>query len=519
MGLISMNMEDKILQIPIEDIIPNRFQPRLTFDDQALQELAASIKEHGIIQPLVLRKLGDKYEIIAGERRYKASQMAGLTTVPAVISNIDDDKSAEVALIENIQRKNLTSIEEAKSYKNLLDRGYSTQEQLAEKLGVSQSTIANKLRLLNLADEVQDALLNEKISERHARALLALKDQEEQVKWLNKILDERLTVRQLDIELKKVLNNTEDEEDEAIPIVELTPNIEEIKSNALDINPTQGLHDIESMLKPSMPGEKTFDLSTPIDNVETLDFDDTSVEETVQPEKPQNKFFNFLEDEVADMNTEESIDDIFNKQPVSNDINDNNINNVSETIEINNPVENVEQPKLDVPTIDEINIVQTLDENIIPVVEENIIENNINEELVNASVENLINNNDSLNNNFFTFGNKEEEISNEIPVIEPTIPEINIVNDDVIENNIEDNNVIERVTEVKVDNVFDPMSMVNTLEPDYQEKVEEAQGIDLKTAINTIRDTKESLIEKGFNIMIDEADLGDSYTITINIIK
>ena len=129
MGLISMNMEEKILQIPIEDIIPNRFQPRLTFDDKALQELSSSIKQHGIIQPLVLRKLGDKYEIIAGERRYKAAQMAGLTTVPAVISNIDDDKSAEVALIENIQRKNLTAIEEAKSYKNLLDRGYLTQEQ------------------------------------------------------------------------------------------------------------------------------------------------------------------------------------------------------------------------------------------------------------------------------------------------------------------------------------------------------------------------------------------------------
>ena len=94
MGLISMNMEEKILQIPIEDIIPNRFQPRLTFDEKALQELSSSIKQHGIIQPLVLRKLGDKYEIIAGERRFKAAQMAGLTAVPAVISNIDDDKSA-----------------------------------------------------------------------------------------------------------------------------------------------------------------------------------------------------------------------------------------------------------------------------------------------------------------------------------------------------------------------------------------------------------------------------------------
>ena len=211
-----MNMEEKILQIPIDKIIPNRFQPRLTFDETALQELAASIKEHGIIQPLVLRNLGDKYEIIAGERRFKASQMAGLTTVPAVISNIDDDKSAEVALVENIQRKNLTSIEEAKSYKNILDKGYLTQEQLAEKLGVSQSTVANKLRLLNLADEVQDALLKEKISERHARALLAVKDPQDQVKWLNRILNDRLTVRQLDIELKKELRDSADEEDEDI---------------------------------------------------------------------------------------------------------------------------------------------------------------------------------------------------------------------------------------------------------------------------------------------------------------
>ena len=322
MGLISMNMESTILQIPIEDIIPNRFQPRLNFDDEALQELANSIKEHGIIQPLVLRKLGDKYEIIAGERRYKASQIAGLTTVPAVISNIDDEKSAEVALVENIQRKNLTSIEEAKSYKNILDRGYLTQEQLAEKLGISQSTIANKLRLLNLCDEVQDALLKEKISERHARALLAIKDPTEQIKWLNKIINDRLTVRQLDIEIKKSLKTNPDDDDSNIPLVELTPNIQEIKENALDIHPQEGLHDIESMLKPSAAGEKTFDLSNPVDEVETLDIDDdsTSSDSLGVNNTPPNTFFNFLEDESANMSEEASIDDFefqLNKMSVS----------------------------------------------------------------------------------------------------------------------------------------------------------------------------------------------------------
>ena len=182
-----MNLDSNVLQVPIEDIIPNRFQPRLSFDDKALQELSNSIKQHGIIQPLVLRKLGDKYEIIAGERRYKAATMAGLTSVPAVIAEIDDNTSAEVALVENVQRKDLTPIEEAKSYKNILDKGYMTQEELAKKMGLSQSAVANKLRLLNLAEEVQEALLNEKISERHARALLMVESQNEQVKWLKRI--------------------------------------------------------------------------------------------------------------------------------------------------------------------------------------------------------------------------------------------------------------------------------------------------------------------------------------------
>ena len=187
MGEFILNTEENIKQILIDDIIPNRFQPRLAFDEEGLKELSESIKQHGIIQPLVLRRLGDKYEIIAGERRYKASIMAGLKTVPAIISNIDDNKSAEIALVENIQRRNLTSIEEAKSYKNLLDRGYLTQSELAEKMGVSQSTIANKLRLLNLSEEVQNALLEEKISERHARSLLSL-PKEEQNEWLKKII-------------------------------------------------------------------------------------------------------------------------------------------------------------------------------------------------------------------------------------------------------------------------------------------------------------------------------------------
>ena len=204
-------MNEQVQEIFVEDIIPNRFQPRLTFDEKALQELSSSIKVHGVIQPLVLRKVGNKYEIIAGERRYKASCMAGLKKVPAVVRDMNDNESAEVALIENVQRKNLSSIEEAQSYRNLLDRDYMTQEELAQKLGVSQSTIANKLRLLNLCDEVQNALLNEQISERHARSLLQLNNPDDQKNMLDRIIKERLTVKQLDNEIKKLLNNDSDE--------------------------------------------------------------------------------------------------------------------------------------------------------------------------------------------------------------------------------------------------------------------------------------------------------------------
>ena len=205
---------EKVQEIHVEDIIPNRFQPRLTFDEEALQELADSIKVHGVIQPLVLRQIGNKYEIIAGERRYKASCLAGLKTVPAIVREMNDNESAEVALIENVQRKNLTSIEEAQSYKNLLDRGYLTQSDLANKIGVSQPSIANKMRLLNLCDEVQNALLNEKISERHARSLLALENPDDQKKMLDRIIKERLTVKQLDNEIKKKLSADADDSDE-----------------------------------------------------------------------------------------------------------------------------------------------------------------------------------------------------------------------------------------------------------------------------------------------------------------
>lgn len=308
-----MNREPLIQNVNIDYIIPNRFQPRLTFDEKSLNELASSIKEHGIIQPLVLRRLGDKYEIIAGERRYKAAQLAGLTEVPAIISNIDDNKSAEIALVENVQRRNLNSLEEAKSYKKILDKEGLTQDELAKKIGVSQSTIANKLRLLNLTSEAQDALMNDKISERHARSLLSVSDPEKQKALLNKVISERLTVRQLDDEIKKesnpasesALNHVPSYDElgdvgtpvEESPVTNESENIFNSSNNRFNFEPA----------KEDKPETLNLMAEEPVNESK-----EEKVQEEVQP-SPGFNLFNFsnntpeypsLEDEVTNMNME-----------------------------------------------------------------------------------------------------------------------------------------------------------------------------------------------------------------------
>lgn len=308
-----MNREPLIQNVNIDYIIPNRFQPRLTFDEKSLNELASSIKEHGIIQPLVLRRLGDKYEIIAGERRYKAAQLAGLTEVPAIISNIDDNKSAEIALVENVQRRNLNSLEEAKSYKKILDKEGLTQDELAKKIGVSQSTIANKLRLLNLTSEAQDALMNDKISERHARSLLSVSDPEKQKALLNKVISERLTVRQLDDEIKKESNQASES------ALNHVPSYDELGDVGTPVEESPVTNESENIFN-SSNNRFNFEPAKE-DKPETLNLmadepvnesKEEKVQEEVQP-SPGFNLFNFsnntpeypsLEDEVTNMNME-----------------------------------------------------------------------------------------------------------------------------------------------------------------------------------------------------------------------
>ncbi len=201
---------EEIRKIPIDRIVPNRFQPRTVFDDEKIEELARTIRTHGIIQPIVVREFEDGgFEIIAGERRWRAMKKLGWEEAPTIIKNLSDTETASVALIENLQREELSPIEEAIAYGKLLELHNLTQEALAQRLGKGQSTVANKLRLLKLPKEVQDALLNKTITERHARSLIPLKDPEKQVQLLTEIKDKNLNVKQTEDRVEKMLNTTD----------------------------------------------------------------------------------------------------------------------------------------------------------------------------------------------------------------------------------------------------------------------------------------------------------------------
>jgi ParB family chromosome partitioning protein len=205
----SSTEETSVVQIGVDEIVSNPFQPRTVFDEESIQELAKTIHTHGMIQPIVVRRRQGKYELIAGERRWRAAKSLGWTKIPAIVKDMNDAQTASAALIENLQREGLTPIEEAVAYQQLLEIHGLTQESLAQRLGKGQSTIANKLRLLHLPDEVQQALLRRQITERHARALLALPSEELQLKVLSECMERGWNVKQTEDRVKAILSKLE----------------------------------------------------------------------------------------------------------------------------------------------------------------------------------------------------------------------------------------------------------------------------------------------------------------------
>jgi ParB family transcriptional regulator, chromosome partitioning protein len=204
MAAVPAESQNGVQEIEISKISPNPHQPRLKFDETKLQELSDSIKAHGIIQPLTVSQRNGLYEIIAGERRFQAAKLAGLTKVPALIRDVNEQQKLLLAIVENIQRHDLNAIEEAKSYMKLMDEFDLTQEEVAAKLGKSRSSVANKLRLLQLPIEIQKGLMEGKITEGHAKAILAIENPEKQRALYEMIIKNSLTVRQTEDKTKEV---------------------------------------------------------------------------------------------------------------------------------------------------------------------------------------------------------------------------------------------------------------------------------------------------------------------------
>ena len=259
---------EEVVKLPVDKISANKFQPRTIFDEEKIEELARTIHMHGVIQPIVVRASDDEgnYEIIAGERRFRAMSSLDWEEVPAIVRNLSDKETASIALIENLQREELTAVEEANAYQNLLEIHEITQEALAQRLGKGQSTVANKLRLLKLPKEVQQALLNREITERHARALLQIKDSEMQQKFFKETIDLGLNVKQLEEKVGKLLaaepkkakpKRKAVSRDLRIAMNTIKESLEMVTKSGIDVTTEEEEHDEFYQITVKIPKKKT----------------------------------------------------------------------------------------------------------------------------------------------------------------------------------------------------------------------------------------------------------------------
>ncbi len=565
-----MDESNQLAVINISDILPNRFQPRIKFDEPKLYELADSIRKYGVIQPIVVRPVNGRYEIIAGERRFKASKIADKTTIPAIIVNLTDKVAEEIALLENVQRQQLSPIEEAVSYKRILDMGYITKEELSNKIGKSQSAITKKIRLLNLDDQVQEYLLNNKISERHARSLLRIDDKEKQVEMLHRIVNERLTVKKTDREISKlleelpeknssVLNNSVNNQSNDIESLfddfdskkensieergQAFMDIDKIMREAKDINQTEPPKDISQLMKQD----------TTVQPIPTEQNDINVVlptETPVEPTTEQSRFFNLNMQrpeptpvKSEPINNSVTFDSIFNQSvsPTTSNNIQNNVQNNSfpisdssrETSEIgNNPVSVTEQSKFFNSNMQQSEPTPVKSEEPIttPIISDEAkqtISSAIADAFKNNQVEvskpsNPVTNNSSFEEELDNFSNVPNadiySSKTDTPIVEPIPVVSEPINNTSLDNN---SNSIP----------FTPIQPISNLsEVNYSEPSTISSGIvqpvkavnsqaNFSQVVKILRDCANQIEQLGYYINVDEMDLGNQYKTTFTINK
>lgn len=226
----------QVVELEIARVIPQENQPRKIFAEESLQELADSIKEHGVLQPVLVRPVHENYEIIAGERRWRAAEMAGLQSIPAIIKEMPDLQAAEISLVENLQREDLSPIEEAKAYKYLIEQYGYTQELIAARVGKSRAYVANTVRLLNLSDEIIQMIDQKKISAGHARALLAIRNTREQMAAVNEIVKGGLSVRQIEQKVKDKKSKNPVKTSKSPELIDLEERLQQYFGTRTEIN-------------------------------------------------------------------------------------------------------------------------------------------------------------------------------------------------------------------------------------------------------------------------------------------
>lgn len=471
-----MQHSQEVVYLYLDDIIPNRFQPREIFDERPLKELAVSIKEHGVIQPIIVRKVNDKYEIIAGERRYKASALAGLTKIPAIIRDLDDKESSKVALLENLQRKNLNPLEEARTYQKILEIDEMTQEDLAKTMGKSQSAVANKLRLLSLPEEVQQALLKEQISERHARTLLNINDATIQKKLLKEIISTKMTVRQLETKIKEM-------KEPKMNTIEETINIE--KEEIKPPDDSESIAEKQSFLSknpliPNFDGnaeENTEPIITP--TIMPITNDDEDEEELTNEEK-QPKFINFGEIN----NNEEQEDE-------EDNISFGDVNSISSPVDI----DKLKQNTSDISMIDNDSKGGDLDSLL----------------RINSPQQSLQNNDNGTGNSFKFFSPAAEALKES----EKKENDSNS-NDYFKAPDLIDVDLPGEVQTYNTNNVPLSDSLNSTINNPYEEI---KSSDNLQDSINILRDSLTKIEEKGISVEKDEINLENSYQIVIKLKK
>ena len=486
------NNENEIVYLYLDDIIPNRFQPRQVFDEKALKELAVSIKEHGVIQPIIVRNIGNKYELIAGERRYKASALAGLTKIPAIVRNLDDKESSKVALLENLQRKNLNPIEEARTYQKILELDQMTQEELAKTMGKSQSAVANKLRLLSLSDDVQDALLKEKISERHARALLAVDNQEKQKQLLNKIIANKMTVRELEEEI-----NPKPKEKIATADIEKLLNREPVSVNE---NTSVNVQSLSNLNLDNNNSTKVVPTSNSSVNTSMPNNSDIDIDYSTPP-----KFIDYGDEKIAD------IQDPLLKSTASSELNLDELRNNAQDINVKE-----EKPSMDMDSLLKVNPTgdvqpkQSMNSNFKffqPDSDDSSVSGG---QTSQASMPS--NNNQSA---------LDALLSSSVTPTNNTPTPDSLLNVNRGENQVEEKNEVPYLDTYNNPFAHNPI-FSDDVEKIMGKKIEEGQEIpklDFNDCLNVVRDAVKKIEQSGFKVESEEMNFEKNYQIVIKIAK